>query len=46
MFIEPFECWREAKAFQLLRVLRLKNTILETTISKVFLEEKKLHFIR
>ena len=34
------------EALQLLRVLQLKDTIMEATMSKVFVEEKKFHFIR
>ena len=34
------------EALQLLRVLRLKDTIMEATMSKVFVEERKFHFIR
>ena len=34
------------EALQLLRVLQLKNTIMEATMSKVFVEERKFHFIR
>ena len=34
------------EALQLLRVLRLNDTIMEATMSKVFVEEKKFHFIR
>ena len=34
------------EALQLLRVLRLNDTIMEATMSTVFVEEKKFHFIR
>ena len=34
------------EALQLLRVLQLKDTIMEATMSKVFVEEGKFHFIR
>ena len=43
---EPSECRMGGEALQLLRVLRLKDTIMEATMSKVFVEEKKFHFIR
>lgn len=46
LFIEPSECRMGGEALQLLRVLRLKDTIMEATMSKVFVEEKKFHFIR
>ena len=40
LFIEPSECRMGGEALQLLRVLRLKDTIMEATMSKVFVEEK------
>ena len=46
LFIEPLECRMGGEALQLLRVLQLKDTIMEATMSKVFVEEKKFHFIR
>ena len=46
LFIEPSECRMGGEALQLLRVLRLKDTIMEVTMSKVFVEERKFHFIR
>ncbi len=33
------------EALQLLRVIQLKDTIMEATMTKVFVEEKKFHFI-
>ena len=34
------------EVLQLLRVLRLTDAIMEATMSKVFVEERKFHFIR
>ncbi len=34
------------EALQLLRVLRLKDTIMEASMGKVFMEERKFHFVR
>lgn len=39
LFIEPSECRMGGEALQLLRVLRLKDTIMEATMSKVFVEK-------
>ena len=44
-FIEPSECRMGGEALQLLRILRLKDTIMEAVMSKVFVECKKFHFI-
>jgi hypothetical protein len=44
-FIEPSECRMGGEALQLLRILRLKDTIMESVMSKVFIECKKFHFI-
>ncbi len=44
-FIEPSECRMGGEALQLLRILRLKDTIMESVTSKVFIECKKFLFI-
>jgi hypothetical protein len=44
-FIEPSECRMGGEALQLLRILRLKDTIMESVMSKVFIECKKFLFI-
>ena len=44
-FIEPSECRMGGEALQLLRILRLKDTIMESVVSKVFIEHKKFLFI-
>jgi hypothetical protein len=44
-FIEPLECRMGGDALQLLRVLRLKDAIMESVMSKVSIECKKFLFI-
>ena len=39
LFIEPSECRMGREALQLLRVLQLKDTMMEATMSKVFLKK-------
>lgn len=46
LFMRPSECRMGGYALQLMRVMRLKNVIEECTASKVFLDEKKFHFIK
>ncbi len=46
LLIEPSECRMGGEALKLIRVLLLKDIIMEATMSKVFVEEKKFHFIR
>ena len=40
LFIEPSECRMGGEALQLLRVLRLKDTIVEATMSKVLWKKR------
>ncbi len=43
--IEPSECRRGGKALQLLRILQLKDTVMEMMTSKVFIECKNFIFM-
>jgi hypothetical protein len=44
--MEPSECMMGGEALHLLMVLRLKDTIMEATMTQVFLKERKFYFIR
>ena len=45
LFIKPSECRMGGAALQLLRVMRLKDTLAECMTSKLFLEMRKFHFL-
>ena len=45
-FIKPSECRMGGEMLQLLRVMRLKETLEEVVATKVFLELKEFHFLK
>jgi len=44
-FVKPLDSWMGGKALELLRMLRLKDTLAECMTNRVFWDNKQFHFL-